>query len=344
MSMASRNNILVWLPSPMGDAIMATPALKTLREHFARERITFYAGPVVRQVLTPTSFSDGWLEYRSNNPLAIAGQLRKHKFTHAILMKNSFLSAMAVYLARIPDRIGYCRECRGIFLTKKLLPPRNSDGSFKPGSMIDYYNQLAATTGAGDLGRSPLLEIDLADGISLERQLGALALGRPLVILVPGGALGPSKIWPGEYFARTADYLAKNFNARIVISVAPNEFEKAIADRICALSSADVINLARSPLTLGELKALFAKADLVIGNDTGPRHIAIALGRKLITLFGPNNPEWTITDYPGEVMIRAELPCVPCDKPRCNQPVHCMTTISVETVCAAAAKILGQAK
>ena len=92
---------------------------------------------------------------------------------------------------------------------------------------------------------------------------------------------------------------------------------------------------------MGELKGLLAESDLVITNDTGPRHIAIALGRKLITLFGPNNPEWTQTGYKDEVQIVGEAHCVPCDKPQCKQAEHlCMETITVEMVCEAAGKIL----
>ncbi|NIT23694.1 MAG: hypothetical protein GTN53_14430, partial [Candidatus Aminicenantes bacterium] len=72
-----------------------------------------------------------------------------------------------------------------------------------------------------------------------------------------------------------------------------------------------------TPLSLGELKALFSIADLVISNDTGPRHIAIALGRKVVTLFGPNNPIWTNTNYENEIQIIGNVHCAPCSKPKC---------------------------
>ena len=87
----------------------------------------------------------------------------------------------------------------------------------------------------------------------------------------------------------------EKYEATVILSVAPNAFEQQIGDKICRISKHRLINLGDTPLTLGELKALFSKAELVIANDTGPRHIAIALKRKLITLFGPNDPEWTQT-------------------------------------------------
>jgi heptosyltransferase-2 len=162
-----------------------------------------------------------------------------------------------------------------------------------------------------------------------------------LIVLVPGGAFGPSKCWPAERFAETADRLAREFGATVVVSVASNAFERQIAQEICARAQTPVLNLAERPVSLGELKALLAEADLVIANDTGPRHIAIALGRKVITLFGPNDPAWTQTGYANEVQIVGEAPCAPCQKPRCTQTEHtCMRSIRVQQVCEAVGDLL----
>jgi heptosyltransferase-2 len=87
------NKILVWLPSPMGDAVLCTPALRAIRRYFNSCKITFLAEPMVREVLSPSSCSDEWLELKQRNPFAIARTLKEHKFTHAILFKNSFASA-----------------------------------------------------------------------------------------------------------------------------------------------------------------------------------------------------------------------------------------------------------
>ncbi len=94
-------------------------------------------------------------------------------------------------------------------------------------------------------------------------------------------------------------------------------------------------------ISLGELKALFSLAELVISNDTGPRHIAIALGRKVITLFGPNNPAWTDTGCENEIQIIGNVHCAPCSKPKCKKSEHiCMQAITVEMVCEAAKELL----
>ena len=141
-------NILVWLPRPIGDAIMSTPALRSIRDYFRDDKIFFLVKPAVREILSPCAFADEWILCEGHNVLSIASKLRKHKFSHAVLLKNSFTPALAVFLAGIPCRLGYNRYHRGFLLTEKLNSPRNADGSFKPGPMIDYYLSAAAWLGA----------------------------------------------------------------------------------------------------------------------------------------------------------------------------------------------------
>jgi heptosyltransferase-2 len=338
----TKGNILVYLPSPMGDGILCTPALGAIRRHFKSSQISFFANPVIREILSPNNFNDSWLDQEQSNPLATALLLKSKKFTHAILFKNSFASALAIFLAGIPSRIGYAREGRGFLLTDKLYPPRLPSGKFKPRSMIDYYLQIASHLGADTGNRT--LEL-LTEPKCLEKLKAKLPeifdLHRPIVILVPGGAFGLSKCWLSERFAQTADRLIANYNAAVVISVSPASAECQIAEDICRASKNKLINLARIPLSLGELKSLFSVAELVITNDTGPRHIAIALKRKLITLFGPNDPAWTETGYENEIKITGKAHCVPCSKPECKEFEHlCMQSITVDMVCEASEKLL----
>jgi heptosyltransferase II len=334
--------ILVWLASPMGDAILCTPALRAIRQHFQSAQICFFAKPVIRQILSPGSFNDTWLEQQNENPFVIAKLFKKYNFTHAVLFKNSFASGLTTFLARIPSRTGYAREGRSLLLTDKLYPPRLSSGKFKPISMIDYYLAIASRLGADTTNRTLELLIDPHEEKKLKACLPQVANSKePIVILVPGGAFGPSKCWPSDRFAQTADRLIKNYNATVIVSVSPNPAEKKIAREICDFSNNKLINLGENPVNLGQLKSLFSIADLVISNDTGPRHIAIALGRKIVTLFGPNNPQWTETGYENEIKIIGNVPCVPCDKPICKQSEHlCMEAITTEMVCDAARKLL----
>jgi len=338
----SDTNILVWLPSPMGDAILCTPALRAIRERFRSSRIWFLANPVVRQILSPGTFSDEWIEQKEKNPMAISARLKQYDFSHAILLKNSFASALAVFLARIPVRIGYAREKRGFLLTDGLHAPKLPGGRFKPISMIDYYLAVASRLGADVADRRLELPTESQAKERLMSKLPELAGAEgPVIVIVPGGAFGPSKCWPGTRYAQTADRLITSRNATVAVSVAPAKTEVQIARQICSASKHKLINIGDSPLDIGELKALFSIADLVITNDTGPRHIAIALQRKVVSLFGPNDPTWTETGYENEIQIIGNVPCAPCSKPNCKEKQHlCMESITVDMVCNAAKELL----
>jgi len=341
----TKENILVWLPSPMGDAILCTPALRAIRKRFESAHIAFFGNSVVRQVMTPCGFTDEWLE-QEGGFFANVGLLKRQKFDEVIFFKNSFGSALISFLAGIPVRIGYAREGRGIFLTEKLYPPKLPTGKFKPISVVDYYLAVASYLGADVQDRSIELSIEPKDEETVKTKLPQIFKAQgPVVILVPGAGAGPSKRWPAERFAGVADWLVTNYNATVVLSVAPNADERHIAGHIVEDAKQKVINLGETPVSLGQLKALYARADLVIGNDTGPRHIAIGLKRKVITLVGPNNPEWTDPGYKDEMFIKGIAPCAPCDKGICKEKSHlCMEAITVERVCEGAAKFLGEAR
>ena len=338
----AKDNIMDWLPSPMGDAILCTPALRAIRRRFSSSSVTFFASNVVRQVFSPCGFTDEWLEQNKSGVFITARMLKKHNFTHVIMFKNSFDSALTCRLAGIPVRIGYARDWRGILLTEKLYPPRLPSGDFEPISIVDYYLAVAAKVGADVRDRRIELSVEPRDAEKLKAKLPAVFNAEgPVVILVPGAAAGPSKRWPAERFAQIVDWLAEKYNATIVLSVAPNSEEKDIARQIVDTSKYKPINLGDTPVGLGELKVLIAVADLVICNDTGPRHIAIGLKRKVITLVGPNDPVWTDPGYAEEVFVKGDAPCSPCDKPVCKKPSHlCMEAITVEMVCKASAKAL----
>ena len=337
-----QDNLLVWLPSPMCDAVLCTPTLRSIRKHFNSARITFLASKPVQQVLSDCSFNDEWIVSAGKDILPLAAKLRKCNFTSAILLKNSFGSALIVFLAGIENRIGYSRQGRGFLLTDRLYPSKLAQGKYQPLSMIDYYLSVASWLGADTSDRRIELSVADDDVVTLKKKLPQISdANKPLVILVPGGAFGLSKCWPAERFAQAANYLVEKHNANVIISVSPQKAEKQIANQIFVASKQKLINLAENPLTLGELKALFSKAALVICNDTGPRHIAIALDRRVITLFGPNDPAWTQTGHEKEVQIIGRAPCAPCRKPTCSKSEHiCMNSITVQRVCAAAKRFL----
>ncbi len=341
--MKTPRHIVIWLPSPLGDAICAAPALQALRAHYANAQITFFASPFTQSILSPTDCADDWVNPARGTAAQIK-QLRSCSFDTAILLKNSFGSALTVWLAGIDRRIGYARDGRSILLTDRIFPPKDNRGHFKPISSVMYYLQLAEALGAAPTTALPALNVAQSDEDAVDRLFPHIARSdKPLVILVPGGAFGPSKLWPPQRFAACAEALIERHNAQVVISVAPTPAERQVAEAIASLCRFELIHLGNTPLTGGQLKALFNRAALVLTNDTGPRHIAIALRRKVVTLFGPNNPAWTHTDYPDEIRIVGQGPCVPCDKPVCKATRHyCMESITVEQVIQAAETFLSR--
>ncbi|HPD45857.1 MAG TPA: lipopolysaccharide heptosyltransferase II [Anaerohalosphaeraceae bacterium] len=334
--------IAVWLPSPMGDAILATPALRAIRDASGNATICYISNATVREVLTPCRFADTWIEYGKDSLVTLGRKLRSSKFDQAILFKNSFSAGLAAYASGAGERIGYARDGRSLLLTKRLEARRDSNGAFAPLSMVDYYLTLAREAGYSSQQRTLELAVDEEAVQSVSGKLPAvMGSDSPVVILVPGGSFGPSKFWPADRFAEAADRLVDKYGATVVVSVAPNPVEKAIAASICKAARNRLVNLAEYCLSLGELKALFAEAELVITNDTGPRHIAIALGRKVVSLFGPNDARWTQTGYSDEIQLIGRAECAPCEKPRCAKERHlCMEAITVEMVWAAAERLL----
>ncbi len=341
MSCSNKQTILVWLPSPLGDAILSTPTLRVLRQRYPDQRILYMASKTVRAFLEPLEFCDGWLDYNGYWDTIL--QLRKQCITQAILLKNSFGSAMAVFVGSTKRRIGYRRDGRGLFLTDAIEPPKDEQGRFVPYSTRDYYLRIADYLGCSTQDTSLHLNVTDADRNQMQAHISLVRDGsRPVIVLVCGGAFGPSKLWPADHFAQLADKLIEAYQAQIILSVAPTPQEKAISDAIRGKATHPLLSLADTPLRPGPLKALIEAADLVITNDTGPRHIAAALGRSIIGLYGPNNPEWTKTDYAKELRIIGKAPCVPCDKPVCSQSRHlCMESITVQQVFEEAQKILG---
>ena len=333
--------LLIWLPSPLGDAIMATPALRAFRSNLPDASITFLAPAFTRQILSPSPFCNAWLDTKSSFAKNLK-QLQSGAFDSIILLKNSFGSALTARLAGIPRRIGYARDMRSVLLTDQILPVRDEKGRFKPLPMIDYYLEIASSLGMNIDAKKTELSFTSDQRESMMAKLPQLKdTPKPLVILVPGGAFGPSKLWLNDCYAELADRFSQAYGVTVLISVAPVQKEIQIAEDIRSKAKTKIINLGLTPLNGGQLKALFGCADLVVTNDTGPRHIAIALGRPVVSLFGPNNPQWTQSGHDREIQIIGKAPCVPCDKPVCKQHQHlCMESITVDQVFDAAMRFL----
>ncbi len=175
-------------------------------------------------------------------------------------------------------------------------------------------------------------------GLPPDLERPAAAGAPPLVLLNPGAHYGAAKCWRPEYFAELADRLIDEMRATVLISAAPKE--RPIVDAIKQYMRRTPIDLSQHGMTLGSLKEIVRRCDLMITNDTGPRHIAAALNVPVITLFGPTHPEWTEIYYARERQLAVKVFCGPCQKKVCPLDHRCMKLLTPAMVFDAAGPLL----
>ncbi len=241
---------------------------------------------------------------------------------------------MLVALAGIPIRIGYARDRRRFLLSDALSAPRSTT----PLSTVEDYLRLARWA-LGEPSPSPRLELVVTDEEAAEanRLLGDCP--RPFVLLNPG-AVRSEKRWPTVRFAQVAVALAAERGLAIAVSGSPAE-RSVVADVVSRIGPrTPAVDLVARGLTLSSLKAVVARARLLITNDTGPRHIAAALGTPVVSLFGPTDWRWTVLPEARERIVLAD-PFLPEEQiaDRCPRRCH-IEKITAPDVLAAAAALL----
>lgn len=351
-------NILVIQPSWVGDAIMATPALRALRELYPDARISYLLRRYVKPVYTGMPWCDRLITYRTGKSRAKAGRglfdlaarLRAGDFDLAVLMPNSFKTALLCKMARIPRVAGYERDGRSFLLTDRLLPAKDK-GKYIPTPVVDYYMGLARYLGARN--REMRLELFITEAERRDAQdvfqranldpalCRPAAQDRPpLVLLNPGAQYGEAKCWLPENFAAVADRFIQDTGATVLISGAPRE--RKLIDAVKGHMKHRAVDLLENGLSLGALKEIVRRCDLMISNDTGPRHMAAAFNVPVVTVFGPTHPEWSETHFAQERKASVQVFCGPCQKKRCPLDHRCMTRISPSMVYDMAMDLLGR--
>ncbi|MBN2563216.1 MAG: lipopolysaccharide heptosyltransferase II [Phycisphaerae bacterium] len=326
--------ILVSVPNWVGDVVMATASLRAIRRRFDQARIVHLMRRYVADVLANTGFCDETAFWPGPQPgrqgsgglLGLVRKLRRERFDLAILLTNSFRSALVARLAGARRRVGYVRDGRGWLLTDGLRPLRKGK-RYVPTPALDYYNTLVRHVGCEDPGDRMELATSPADEAVVDERLGPVEAGRPLVMLNPGANYGSAKCWPPEYYAEVVDALVTRHGARVVASFGPKEGE--IADRLRAAARQPVDVFVDPPLGLGPLKAMVRRCQLLITNDTGPRHFAPAFNVPVVTVFGSSDPAWTDTRFARERIAMLDLECQPCMERTCPlKHHHCMTRLT----------------
>jgi len=333
---AATRRVLVVLPTWLGDTVMAVPCLRALRRRYARAEIHLLGRPLLRELLGGAPWHDRFIAWpaRGAARLGVWRALRAERYDLAVLLPNSFITALAVRLGGARRRVGYARDGRAWLLTR-ALPGR-------VGAVDQVASFLALAAACGCDADDDTLELPVSeDDVRAAAPFFEALPRRPRVLLNPG-AQWPSKRWPAERFAATADALMRDRGAGVGVICGPGEehLARAVADR----AAAGVTAFVAPTVPLGGMKALIGAADLLITNDSGPSHIAKAVGTPVVTVFGPVAPSHTAAGLPSERAVCLDLSCGPCHKPVCpHRHQRCMKDIAAADVLAAAGELLDAA-
>ncbi len=328
--------ILIRSTNWVGDAILTTPAIRAIRKNFPHSEITILAKPWVVPVFEENPHVDSIMIYESNNRhkgwrgrLRLIRDIRKKKFDLAILFQNAFEAAIIACVSRIPIRLGYDTDGRGLFLTHSVPVTRNA--KFKDIHETDYYLGMLTPFGLTPDGSTLTLKISESNHRSADKLLTGYGIGESdqIVGINPGATYGSAKRWFSERYAALADKIQDRYGSHILIFGAPGE--KEIGQKVTQLIKKSTINLC-GRTTLGEAIALINRCNLFITNDSGLMHVAAALDIPLVAIFGPTNPGTTGPIGTKSKIVRMPVPCSPCLQPDCATDHQCMKEISVDMV------------
>lgn len=370
--------ILVREVNWLGDAVMTTPALTKLRQEFPKAHIALLCPQKLSDLWLRFQAVDEVVTVGPGEaPWTIGWRLQAAGFDTALVFPNSPRAALEVWFGRIPRRIGYARPLRSWCLTQAVAPRagrkimrKKSVGAIqrsiqsvqaisqaasqrwlKPANSISHqineYLHLIAQLGISPEPLRPSLFVapeetrDAASKFGLDDP--ALAR-RPIVALNPGAEYGPAKRWPAANFIAAAAQIQQRSGC--VLLILGGRSDQTLADEIHSAirtPHSALHNLA-GKTSLRELMALLRMSRVLVTNDTGPMHLAAAVGTSVVVPFGSTAPELTGPGLPGDshhYLLAADVPCTPCFRRTCPIDFRCMRAISVEIVVAAALEALG---
>ena len=323
----------------VGDAMMTIPALRQLRRLFPKAHITLATRAWAKGLFADAEFIDALQVHEGSGLRSVVKQVRQWRqgnFDLAVLLPNSLETALVASLARVPLRIGYATDGRQSLLTHPLEVPEWRSSKHE----VFYYLRIVAELEW--LTRHEQSFLDTQPDGSLEVSVGRQAAardslrrhgvareGRALVALCPGSVNSRAKRWPAERYAALADRLIDELGVEVLLIGSAQETEVSL----------DVSRQMRNKATaltgqtdLAELVGILSLVDLLVTNDTGPAHIAAALGRPTLVIFGPTNPLTTRPFSPFAEIVREPPDCAPCMLRDCPIDHRCMTAIRPDDV------------
>jgi heptosyltransferase II len=344
------NKILIRLPNWVGDAVMAIPALRELRRIFRASQITLAGRPWVLGLFEDEGLDDHTITIEDSNGaldrcarfLSETDRYRRERFDWAVLLTNSFATALAAWAGRAKKVGGYPTDSRKMLLDYAV--------PFQPGyktlHQIKYYLNIAAQIEIAIAGRSsvdfdrcePRLDSpsDTTRGLELLERFGINA-ERGILAINPGATNSTAKRWPAERFASTADKFSDAYGFQTVIIGTAGD--KPVALQVAESMRAQPTVIA-GETSIADLKALLRCVRLVISNDTGTSHVAAALGVPTVVVFGPTEHVATRPLSDRAIVVRHDVECSPCMLRECPIDHRCMMRVEVNDVYTAARRLL----
>ncbi|MEM8628820.1 MAG: lipopolysaccharide heptosyltransferase II [Chlamydiota bacterium] len=324
-------NIIIRMPNWIGDFVMATAALEAVRRAFPQASITLMCQSPLQELVEGDPRFDEILVFqkealklsRRESRKNTAATLRLGKYDLGFLFTNSFSSAWYFWQGNVQRRVGYSKHCRSWLLTDRV--PYDE----KAHQVLAYLQIVEHIVPCGSTFKPHLFleESDIEAAYHLLEQEGYLR-GQYLVGIHPFAAYGQAKCWPAKKFRKLAEILLEDEEICLVFFGGREAHEQAQA--LTRGLGPRALNLV-GKTSLRSLCSCIGVCDLFVTNDSGPMHIAAALDRELIALFGSTNAVKTGPYSKGEV-IRKEVSCAPCYRRVCPIDFRCMERISVEEV------------
>ncbi len=331
----------------IGDAVMTLPTIHALKQALSDKDLYLMVKQWVYPVFEKNPFIKEIIPYRDDfkgiaGKFRAAKRLRKEHFQRAILLQNALDAALIAFLSGIPERIGYNRDGRGIFLTQKI--PFDDRAASLHHCL--YYLNILKYSGLEPVYRHPWIHLSLDERVGAQEYLKDKK--RPVVLLNPGATFGSAKRWPAGCFSRLGEMIIRELGGSVLIS--GSRQEKPIAEEIARkIPDREQVTVIAGRSSLRELIAILSQVDAVVTNDSGPMHLAYAVGTPLVALFGSTSPELTgppsfvnpsrwhfkeeVEFSVSESVIRKPLPCSPCFRRDCPEGhTRCLNLIEVDEV------------
>lgn len=338
--------ILISRTDRIGDVLLSTPVIKALRDKFPQAYISMMVSPIARDIVDDNPYLDEVIIYDKDGKhkswlrtLKFSSRLKKKKFDLAVILHPTNRVHLLVFLAGIPVRLGYNRKF-GFLNNRRVLHAKQEGLKHEAEYNLDLLKGLGITASCGDLfmplkAESELYvdEIFRKEGISKNDK----------ILAINPGASCPSKLWPVERFAQVAEKISALYGFKILILSGPKEMSLANKITLHHGIKGKVVNLA-GKTSLSQTASIIKRCVLFISNDSGPVHIASALGTPVISIFGRNQPGLSVRRWGPlgkcDKYLHKDLGCIRCLAHNCKKEFACLKAISVEDVVSVAELIL----